>query len=322
MTRPRWSPSPRLGVFLSVLAVVGWLVVTHRPVIRRSAALPALVAVIEEGAAGPVYAVGIPGQGPVRLGPAPGLVSPFDPAAVWRSALYVALGAAVVRVSPGRPPTFLTSPAGRALQVYADNGRLYLLTEAGRGVAGLYVWQAGRFARLGRTPAGFFRFLPGSRHPWLLVIRPHTTELYWPGAPSLQAPVPGAESGAVAGGGLVMPDAGHERALFVIGVRSLRQIRMPRGLVLAVTGPPVWVVGTDGLFSEKRGRIGRRVAWPARPPAGVSVVGEGEGGPWVLVREQALGGVWFNRADGRFGPPVRLQWAGTGSVLGLAVWPK
>jgi hypothetical protein len=269
----------------------------------------------------PATAVWLGGGRVVRVGPAAPVTAPWQQAAWYEGSLWVANGRTVAEVTPpGRLVTW-ASPGGAALMAYAANGRLWILTAAPGGPTRLWRWRRRRFVAAGTLPGGLPRFIAGPTHPWILLVLPRITGLWWPGVRFRAWDEPAPETAVVAAEGIWLPtaDLGVER----VGPGSeVHRYRPPAGeVVLAVVGPRPWLVTTGGMVPVTGGRPAWTLAvpWPSPPPAGVTATAAG---PWIFVQTSAAGGWWFWTGSSPRFYAVREPLPRYATVLDVVPWPR
>jgi hypothetical protein len=283
---------------------------------------PALALVMSVGRTRPATAVRFEQGGRlVRLGPAPPVVAPWQQAAWYDGSLWVAMGRAVDQVRPSGRVVEWSVSGGTAMMAYAENGRLWMLTSAPGGTTWLWRRCGGAFVAVARVPGGLPRFVAGRTHPWLLLILPHRTVLWWPGGHRQAWNEPAPETAVLTPGGLWVPteSLGVER----LGPGPTRhRYRPPPGdAVLAVVGQRPWLVTTGGMVPVVDGRPAweETVPWPSPPPAGLTATADG---PWIFVQTSAAGGWWFWTGSSPRFEAVREPVPAYATVLDMVPWPR
>lgn len=282
---------------------------------------PALALVMTVGRTHPATVVRFEQAGRlVRLGPAPPVVAPWQQAAWYDGSLWVAMGRALDQVRPSGRVVEWPVAGGTALMAYAENGRLWMLTAAPGGTTRLWRRYGGALAAVARVPGGLPRFVAGRTHPWLLLILPHRTVLWWPGhRQAWNEPAP--ETAVLTPGGLWLPteSLGVER----LGPGSTRRrYRPPPGkAVLAVVGQRPWLVTSGGMVPVIGGRPAweETVPWPSRPPAGLTATADG---PWIFIQTSAAGGWWLWTGSSPRFEAVREPVPAYATVLDVVPWPR
>ncbi len=321
MRRSVAPPGLWLGVFLLALAAAVAGCGQSAPPTP-----PGIAAVVEAGAGGPVsvrwtgMAVAAP---PTPLGRTAGLWPPWQMAAVFDGRLWVALGSRVARLRPGGRADVVRSPGGAALLLYAAASRLWLVTDRSGRPAVLWTWFGHGFHRCAVLPAGLPRFVGAGGHPWILLIRPRQTLLWWMGR-RVAIDVAAPESVGVQGRDVWLPMAVGSRPGVAVarGGRVRHRFLPPASVaVLAVGGAPPWLLTSAGLVPIRGARPRWRSVrpWPWPPPAGLSLV---DAGSWLLVRTGAGAGWWFNPRAGLFRGSVHLTLPAHTTVLDLVAWPQ
>jgi hypothetical protein len=252
-----------------------------------------------------------------------GLVGQWQTVAARGRTVYVAAGGGVWVVRDmGRTLQWRPSPDGAAVQVFTDAGEIYAVTASPRSAR---VWRLGLhgWAPIWRLPPGLALFLPTPRHPWLLLVRPHSAVVWW-GRRLVRWQGVSGLSAAVGAGVVFMPVTEGDGAGVAIWTGRARPrlfLASPRLSVTAVTpAPPWWAVTAAGLVPlTRRGPDTRRVvSWPAPMRGTVTVV---QGTPDDLILSGLAQGYWFNPRDGRFQGPWVPVLPKSATILGSTVSP-
>lgn len=266
-----------------------------------------------------------------RLAAAPvpgtvGLLAPWQSLAVWHGRAMVAAVDRLAAVSPGGAVQAWASPGGALLEVFAAHGVLWLLTARRDGSSRLWRFD-GRFHPVAAVPSGLVRFIPGTPHPWMLLIRPARTLVWWPGTRPLTiaAPAEGAATAVVADRTWVPVVVGARPALWTSdGRRGRIQLESFAEGVLAVSASrPAWGFGVPGAVPLGPGgpRWAALRKWPGPLAGPIAPVGTG---PRILVMDGPARGYWFDPRTGRFGGTFRAAWPGPTMPMPVTaqLWPR
>lgn len=238
--------------------------------------------------------------------------------------LFVATGGGLwVLTGPNAPPQFYASPEGSTLEVYAYKGQVFVVTDTAAGPSRLWTWTQS-FRRMSVIPRGLIRFIPGRHHPWLLLMRPHSAEIWWPTASVEKfSVVPAASAAAV--GRIWLPfvqrdQAGLVETSFQGGRPRYWVSSMARGILAVTPTAPVWGISARGmvpLSSSEGPDYANTRAFPRRMQTSVTVkTGDG----WDMVLDGPAQGLWFNPRQGRFAANFKVR-GPTGAIpMAVAVW--
>lgn len=260
----------------------------------------------------------------VSLGNAVGMLAPWESLAVWRRSAVVAAVDRLVTVAAGGRVRSWPSPDGAVLEVFAARGRLWVLTARRGGSSRLWRFD-GRFRPVAAVPAGLVRFVPGDRHPWILLVRPRDTRLWWPGLRpvTIAAPAEGQATAAVGSRTWVPVLVGDRPGLWMgSGDRGHIAVEgFERGVLAVSATRPAWGFGVQGAvpLGASGPRWGALRAWPGPLAGPVTPVGTG---PRVLVMDGPARGFWFDPRTGRFGGAFRAAWTGPAIPVAAQLWPR
>jgi hypothetical protein len=324
----RLAPVP-LSIVLGGLIFLGTVVGLWRT--TRPAPSPAAVVILAARPAGGQFRLGVSWWTAtgrpvdhVALRGTVGLLAPWESLAVWHHEAVVAAQGRLVAVSrTGRVQSW-PSPDGAVLEVYFGAGQLWVLTARRHGATRLWRF-SGRFRPVATVPWGLARFVPGARHPWLLLVRPRDTRLWWPGSEALVIPAPAeGQATAAVGRRIWVPVVAQDRPGLWIGSGKggrLAREAFDRGVFAVSSTRPPWGFGPAGAvpLGADGPRWDRVRAWPGPLVVPVTPVGTGRR---VLVMDGPAEGFWFDVRTGRFEGTFRAQWTEAVVPVAVQLWPR